>query len=161
MFDCAFYISTEAQAREIAAEMAHPEEALETTGLTDVDLANVFAIAAAEDFDFDKHEWLPVVEEQDYQLYQMPPRFQKLLAEVDVQVLKQWADEWAQAEEFRLDEDDEFQEEDEDFVEQLAQLLISLSALAKQAAEAQIFVMIYTDWLPGEEEIAAYEREMD
>ncbi|MCP1660295.1 hypothetical protein [Neisseria perflava] len=156
MFDCAFYIQTEEQAREIAAQMAHPAEALETSGLTDVDMANVFAIAAGEDFDFDRHELIPVEEAQDYSLYQVPPRLLDLLAAADEATLKGWAAEWAKSEEFGFIEENSFEDEaDKDngeFVTQLADLLTSLSLLAHEADGQSVVMMIYTDYLPGDDE---------
>ncbi|MDO5639461.1 MAG: hypothetical protein Q4G28_06275 [Neisseria sp.] len=162
MFDCAFYIATEAEAKEMAAEMAHPENAVEAGGLTDLDISNVFAIAAGEAFEFDRHELTAVVEEQDYSLYQLPARLLALLATASEADVQGWAEEWSKAEEFGFDDDEFFAEEDDDgeFVAQLAEVVASLAALARRAAGQDVFMMVYTDWLPSEEEIEEYEREL-
>ena len=160
MFDCAFYIAEAEDAKEMAVAMAHPEDALEAGGLTDLDISNVFAIAAGEEFAFDAHELNAVLEEKDYSLYQMPPRLLALLAAASDADVQKWASEWSQAEEFGLDEADEDLADDGEFAEQLAELLTSLSALARRADGQDVFMMVYTDWLPSEEEIAEYEREL-
>lgn len=165
MFDCAFYIAEEADAREMAAAKAHPEEALEASGFTDLDISNVFAIAAGEEFAFDEHELNALHEEKDYSLYQLPQRLLSVLAVASEADVKNWALEWSKAEEFGFDVEDSFFEEGEGdkdgFVAQLTQLLSSLSALARRAGGQNVFMMLYTDWLPSEEEIAEYERRLD
>lgn len=96
-------------------------------GLTDLDLSNLFSIVVDEDFDFDRHELLPLAEETPFDLVELPMRFVEALAEKGEADIPDVAIRWSQTEELHCDPED------------LMPIIRSLMALSKTADDKSVY----------------------
>ena len=90
------------QASVIAYAHGDTEEVVlsyEFGGMTDLDLSNLYAIAAREEFDFDRHELLPLDDSSESEIYSLPERFVKLMAQLSTHELEQAVQAWSQTKE--------------------------------------------------------------
>lgn len=73
-------------------------------GITDLDISTLLAIAAAEDFDFDTHELLPLDDtDGDADIYPIPEHYARILAGLNHTDIARCAAEWAASEELDCD----------------------------------------------------------
>ena len=68
-------------------------------GMTDLDVSTLFAIVAGEQFDFDKHELMPLEDDTEAEIYPLPERFVQLMAQLSDADLARARSAWAQTEE--------------------------------------------------------------
>ena len=79
---------------------AVPSDAIvETSGLTDLEVSNLYAIVKGEEFDFDKHEFEPSDETDTASLYRLPSRFVKAVAGLAESEITSVCGSWASTEE--------------------------------------------------------------
>ena len=81
-------------------------EIFEFGGITDLDLSNLFAIVVEEEFDCDLHESLPLEEETQVELIEIPSRLLSARAEKTDSELPKIALQWSKTEELSCDPKD-------------------------------------------------------
>ena len=95
-----FFSATRKEAVTYASDDSGEIAAIfEFGGITDLDLSNLFAIVVEEEFDFDLHELLPVDEETQVELIEIPSRFLNALAARAESELPAIALQWSKTEE--------------------------------------------------------------
>ncbi|MEZ0472976.1 hypothetical protein [Luteimonas salinilitoris] len=72
-------------------------------GITDLDISNLFSLATGEEFDFDKHELLPLNDEQGQNLFELPDRFINVLSARSSSDAHELATQWSRTEELNCD----------------------------------------------------------
>ena len=75
-------------------------------GITDLDLSNLFAIVANEEFDFDLHEFLPLEDADPAELFELPSRFVDALAKKAESEISGISIQWSRTEELDCDPKD-------------------------------------------------------
>lgn len=78
-------------------------EVFEFSGMTDLDISNLYAIILDEAFDFDKHELevLEVADDIDFELFELPKNLINELASLSQSELKHIAKLWAETDELQ------------------------------------------------------------
>lgn len=98
-----FLASREAAIAHVNGDTADISGLYAFGGITDLDISNLFSIVADEAFDFDQHEILPLDEDTEVELFELPDRLVGLLAGKSSPDLPAIAAAWAATEELDCD----------------------------------------------------------
>lgn len=95
-----------ANLNDVLANNTHNfQQVFEFKTITDLDISNLWAIVNDEEFDFDKHELLPleIDDSDDNEIFELPETFLARLAQYSVDDLATISEKWAGTEELQTE----------------------------------------------------------
>lgn len=81
------------------------QQVFDFSGITDLDISNLWAMVNDESFDFDKHEILPLddIDDDEQEIFELPKAFLTRLAQYSTDDLATIAEQWANTEELQTE----------------------------------------------------------